>query len=142
MNPYKNRNSLINHSNTEKFYSKNISLFNLKLIHKVFNSINISLLILLFTLTFLSLNSQRKWTHIYNNLAKRRAHNNNLIDFISKTEQFYINEIESLKNYKKTTPKDLIYLMKPIKNQKENYFNKKIEFIRNGLKDSRYQRGF
>ena len=142
MNLYKNENSLRNLSNIDKLNSKNISLSYLKLIHKVFDSINVSLLILLFTLTFFSLNSQRKWTNIYNDLAKKRTYNNNLIDFISKTEEFYINEIESFKNYKKTTPKDLIYLMKPNNNQKENYLNKKIEFIRNGLKDSRYQRGF
>ena len=142
MNLYKNESSLRNPSNIDKLNSKNISLSYLKLIHKVFDSINISLLILLFTLTFFSLNSQRKWTNIYNDLAKKRTYNNNLIDFISKTEEFYINEIESFKNYKKTTPKDLIYLMKPNNNQKENYLNKKIEFIRNGLKDSRYQRGF
>ena len=142
MNLYKNENSLRNPSNIDKLNSKNISLSYLKLIHKVFDSINVSLLILLFTLTFFSLNSQRKWTNIYNDLAKKRTYNNNLIDFISKTEEFYINEIESFKNYKKTTPKDLIYLMKPNNNQKENYLNKKIEFIRNGLKDSRYQRGF
>ena len=142
MNLFKNENSLRNPSNIDKLNSKNISLSYLKLIHKVFDSINISLLILLFTLTFFSLNSQRKWTNIYNDLAKKRTYNNNLIDFISKTEEFYINEIESLKNYKKTTPKDLIYLIKPISNQKENYLNKKIKFIRNGLKDSRYQRGF
>ena len=142
MNLFKNENSLRNPSNIDKLNSKNISLSYLKLIHKVFDSINVSLLILLFTLTFFSLNSQRKWTNIYNDLAKKRTYNNNLIDFISKTEEFYINEIESFKNYKKTTPKDLIYLMKPNNNQKENYLNKKIEFIRNGLKDSRYQRGF
>ena len=142
MNLFKNENSLRNPSNIDKLNSKNISVSYLKLIHKVFDSINISLLILLFTLTFFSLNSQRKWTNIYNDLAKKRTYNNNLIDFISKTEEFYINEIESLKNYKKTTPKDLIYLIKPISNQKENYLNKKIKFIRNGLKDSRYQRGF
>ena len=142
MNLFKNENSLRNPSNIDKLNSKNISLSYLKLIHKVFDSINISLLILLFTLTFFSLNSQRKWTNIYNDLAKKRTYNNNLIDFISKTEELYINEIESFRNYKKTTPKDLIYLMKPNNNQKENYLNKKIEFIRNGLKDSRYQRGF
>ena len=36
--------------------------------------------------------------------------NNNLIDYISKTEEFYIGELESLNNYRKTKPKDLIYL--------------------------------
>jgi formyltetrahydrofolate synthetase len=102
----------------------------------------VSLLILIFTLSFLSFNSQRKWTNIYRNLAKTRANNNNLIDYISKTEEFYINEIESLNSFKKTTPKDLIYLDKQITKNKRNSLNKKIEFIKDGLKDSKYQKGY
>ena len=142
MNPYKNENSLITHSDSNKKTQENISLFNLRLIHKVFDSINISLLILVFFLSFLSFKSQRKWTNIYNNLSKTILKNNNLIDYISKTEEFYINEIESLNVFKKTTPKDLIYLDKKIIKKKKNYLNKKIKYIQNGLKESRYQRGY
>ena len=142
MNPYKNENSLIIHSDSNKKTQENISLFNLRLIHKVFDSINISLLILVFFLSFLSFKSQRKWTNIYNNLSKTILKNNNLIDYISKTEEFYINEIESLNVFKKTTPKDLIYLDKQIIKKKKNYLNKKIKYILNGLKESRYQRGY
>ena len=142
MNPYKNENSLIIHSDSNKKTQENISLFNLRLIHKVFDSINISLLILVFFLSFLSFKSQRKWTNIYNNLSKTILKNNNLIDYISKTEEFYINEIESLNVFKKTTPKDLIYLDKQIIKKKKNYLNKKIKYIQNGLKESRYQRGY
>ncbi len=143
MNLNKNENSLKNNlCDTNKITSKKIKLFNLKFIHRIFDSLNLSLLILIFTLSFLSFNSQRKWTNIYRNLARTRANNNNLIDYISKTEEFYINEIESLNSFKKTTPKDLIYLDKQITKNKRNSLNKKIKFIKDGLKDSKYQKGY
>jgi hypothetical protein len=143
MNINKNENSLKNNLyDAKKITSKKIKLFNLKFIHRIFDSVNISLLILIFILSFLSFNSQRKWTSIYKNLLKTRANNNNLIDYISKTEEFYINEIESLNTFKKATPKDLIYLDKQITQNKNNYLNKKIKFIKDGLKDSKYQKGY
>ena len=143
MNIFENENSL-NKSlhNINKINSNKISFFDLKFIHKIFNSINISLLILIFILSFLSFDSQRKWTSIYKNLTKTRSNNNNLIDYISKTEEFYINELESLNTLKKTTPKDLIYLNKQITGQKKNKLIKNIKFIQDGLKDSKYQRGY
>ena len=64
--------------------SDKISLLNIKLIHQIFDSINISLLVLIFTLFFLSFDSQRKWSNTYKNLSKTKEINNNLIDFISK----------------------------------------------------------
>ena len=143
MNINKNENSLINNLyDANKITSKKIKLFNLKFIHKIFDSVNISLLILIFILSFLSFNSQRKWTSIYENLTKTRANNNNLIDYIAKTEEFYINAIESLNTFKKATPKDLIYLDKQITKNKRNDLNKKIKFIKDGLKDSKYQKGY
>ncbi len=143
MNINKNENSLKNNLyDANKITSKKIKLFNLKFIHRIFDSVNISLLILIFILSFLSFNSQRKWTSIYKNLLKTRANNNNLIDYISKTEEFYINETESLNTFKKATPKDLIYLDKQITQNKNNYLNKKIKFIKDGLKDSKYQKGY
>ena len=143
MNINKNENSLKNNLyDANKITSRKIKLFNLKFIHRIFDSVNISLLILIFILSFLSFNSQRKWTSIYKNLLKTRANNNNLIDYISKTEEFYINEIESLNTFKKATPKDLIYLDKQITQNKNNYLNKKIKFIKDGLKDSKYQKGY
>ena len=143
MNINKNENSLKNNLyDANKITTKKIKLFNLKFIHRIFDSVNISLLILIFILSFLSFNSQRKWTSIYKNLLKTRANNNNLIDYISKTEEFYINEIESLNTFKKATPKDLIYLDKQITQNKNNYLNKKIKFIKDGLKDSKYQKGY
>ena len=143
MNINKNENSFKNNLyDANKITSKKIKFFNLKFIHRIFDSVNISLLILIFILSFLSFNSQRKWTSIYKNLLKTRANNNNLIDYISKTEEFYINEIESLNTFKKATPKDLIYLDKQITQNKNNYLNKKIKFIKDGLKDSKYQKGY
>ena len=143
MNINKNENSLKNNLyDANKITSKKIKLFNLKFIHKIFDSVNISLLILIFILSFLSFNSQRKWTSIYENLTKTKANNNNLIDYISKTEEFYINEIESLNTFKKATPKDFIYLDKQITKNKGNDLNKKIKFIKDGLKDSKYQKGY
>ena len=143
MNKYKNENSFKeNHYDINILSTKKISVFNLKLIHRIFDSLNISLLILIFILSFLSFNSQKKWTIIYKNLANSRSNNNNLIDFISKTEEFYINEIEILNTLKKTTPRDLIYLNKKITQQKDNSFNKKIKYIHDGLRDSKYQRGY
>lgn len=143
MNINKNENSLKNNLyDANKITSKKIKLFNLKFIHRIFDSVNISLLILIFILSFLSFNSQRKWTSIYKNLLKTRANNNSLIDYISKTEEFYINKIDSLNIFKKATPKDLIYLDKQITPNKNNYLNKKIKFIKDGLKDSKYQKGY
>ena len=143
MNIFENENSLNKNLNIiNQINSKNISLLSLKLIHKILNSINISLLILIFILSFLSFNSQKKWTSFYKNLANTRLYNNNLIDYISKTEEFYVDEIESLNILKKTTPKDLIYLDKQITKEKKNKLIKNIKYIQDGLNDSKYQRGY
>ena len=143
MNLYKNENSLNNKiSHNYKKNSNNISLFNIKLVHKIFDSLNLSLLILIFFLSSLSFSSQRKWTNYYRNLVKTIAKNNNLIDYISKTEEFYTHEIEFLDAFKKTTPQDLIYLDKQIIKKKNNNFIRTIRYIHNGLKDSRYQIGY
>ena len=117
--------------------SEKISL----LIHQIFNTINISLLILIFTLFFLSFDSQRKWSNTYKNLSKTIAINNNLIDYISTLEQYYISELESLNKYKKTKPEDLIYLDK-IPEKKESLFSKNFKSFIEGFSDSKYQRGY
>ena len=90
----------------------------------------------------MSFNSQREWSATYKSLSIIKENNNNLIDYISQTEEFYIDELESLKTFKKTTPKDLIYLNKDISKEKKNYLVKKIMFIKYGLKDSSFQRGY
>ena len=121
--------------------SEKISIINIKLLHQILDTINISLLVLIFTLFFLSFNSQRKWSNSYKNLSKTRAINNNLIDYISKIEEFYISELESLNIYRKTKPKDLIYLDKPTE-KKESTFKKNLGKFIEGFDDSKYQRGY
>ena len=118
-----------------------ISILNIKLVHKIFDTINISLLILIFTLFFLSFDSQRKWSNTYKNLSNTRSINNNLIDYISKIEEFYINELESRNIYRKTKPEDLIYLDK-LSEKKESLFKKNLSSLIEGFFDSKYQRGY
>ena len=121
--------------------SEKISIFNIKLIHQIFDTINISILVLIFTLFFFSFDSQRKWSNTYLTLSKTREINNNLIDYISKIEEFYISELESINKYKKTKPEDLIYLEKVVE-KKENLFKENFRSFILGLSDSKYQRGY
>ena len=121
--------------------SEKISIINIKLVHQIFDTINISLLVLIFTLFFLSFDSQRKWSNTFKTLSKTKAINNNLIDYISKMEEFYISELESINTYTKTKPEDLIYLDK-LTEKKESYFKKNLSSFINGLNDSKHQRGF
>ena len=121
--------------------SKKTSIPNIKLIHQIFDTVNVSLLVLIFTLFFLSFDSQRKWSNTYKTLSKTRAINNNLIDYISKIEEFYISELESLNIYRKTKPEDLIYLNKIVE-KKESLFKKNLSSFTEGFIDSKYQRGY
>ena len=132
----KKKVAYVSKKNPEKIFK-----FNNQLIHQIFDTINISLLVLIFTLFSLSFNSQRKWTNTYKTLSKTRAINNNLIDYISKIEEFYISELESLKIYRKTKPEDLIYLDK-LGEKKESLLNKNLSTFIEGFSDSKYQRGY
>ena len=142
MKPYGNQLNLkkkVSYESKKNF--EKISIINIKLIHQIFDTINISLLVLIFILFFLSFNSQRKWSNTYKNLSKTKAINNNLIDYISKIEEFYISELESLNIYRKTKPEDLIYLDK-LTEKKETLFKKNLSSLIEGLRDSKYQRGY
>jgi len=142
MKPYGNQLNLKKKVSYEiKKNSEKISIIKIKLIPQVFDTINISFLVLIFTLFFLSFNSQRKWSITYKNLSKTRAFNNNLIDFISKIEEFYFSELESINTYRKTKPKDLIYLDK-LPEKKESLFKKNLRSFIKGFSDSKYQRGY
>ena len=142
MKPYGNKLNLKKKVSYEsKNNSEKTSIISIKLIHQIFDTINISLLVLIFTLFFMSFNSQRKWSNTYKNLSKTRAINNNLIDYISKIEEFYISELESLNIYRKTKPEDLIYLDKIIE-KKESLFRKNLSSFIDGFSDSKYQRGY
>jgi len=142
MKPYGNQlNFKKKVSYESKKNSEKISILNIKLIHQIFDTINISLLVLIFTLFFLSFNSQREWSNTYKNLSKTRAFNNDLIHYIAKIEEFYIRELESLNIYRKTKPEDLIYLEK-LPERKESLFKKNLSSFIEGFSDSKYQRGY
>ena len=142
MKPYGNQfNVKKKVSYQSKKNSEKISILNIKLIHQIFDTINISLLVLIFILTFLSFDSQRKWSGTYKTLSKTRVINSNLIDYISKIEEYYISELESLNTYKKTKPEDLIYLDKIVE-RKESLFKKNFRSFIEGLSDSEYQVGY
>ena len=142
MKPYGNQLNLKKKVPYEgKKDSKKISIINIKLVHQFFDTINISLLVLILTLFFMSFDSQRKWSNTYKTLSKTRTINNNLIDYISKIEEFYISELESLNIYRKTKPEDLIYLNKPTE-KKESTFKKNLSNFFEGFSDSKYQRGY
>ena len=121
--------------------SEKIFKLNLKLINQIIDTSNISLAVLIFILFFLSFNSQRKWSITYKSLSQTKAMNNNLIDYISKTEEFYINKLESFYNYRKTKPKDLIYIDKVVE-KKESSFRKNYRIFIKGILDSKYQKGY
>ena len=121
--------------------SEKISKLNFTLINQIIDTVNISLIVLIFILSFLSFDSQRKWSNKYKNLTKTRVINNNLIDYISKIEEYYIDELESLSTYRKTKPEDLIYLNQIVE-KKENLFKKNFRILIEGFNDSKYQRGY
>ena len=121
--------------------SQKISTQNIKLLHQITDTINISFLVLIFILFFLSFDSQRKWSNTYKTLSKTRAMNNNLIEYISKTEEFYISELDSLKTYRKTKPEDLIYLNK-ILEKNDSFYKKSFRSLIEGFNDSKYQIGY
>ena len=121
--------------------SEKISILNIKLIHQIFDTINISLLVLISTLFFLSFDSQRKWSNTFKTLSKTRAINNNLIDYVSRIEEFYISELEALNISRKSKPEDLIYLDK-LAETKESLFKKNLRSFIEGFSDSKYQRGY
>jgi len=121
--------------------SEKISRLNLKLVNQIIDTSNISLIILIFILFFLSFDSQRKWSYLYKTLSQTRVINNNLIDYISKTEEFYISQLESLNIYRKTKPKDLMYLDR-VEEKKESFFDKNLRIFMQGISDSKYLRGY
>ena len=68
-----------------------------------------------------------------------RLINNDLNGYISKTEEYFLNEVDMKDQFKKATSKDLIYLKKP-----SEIFNSKFLFsdFLDGLLDGKYQRGY
>ena len=109
---------------------------------KIIDRLNISIIILILFLSFISLNNQREWTIFYSSMIQIRNKNNNIVDYISKTEQYFLNEIDHHHNLKKTNPDDLIYLIKTREKEKINFLSLVVKEIRKGFDDGRYQRGY
>ena len=117
-------------------------LINARIYCKIIDFLNISIIILLLFLSFISLNSQRKWTMFYSGMIEIRNKNNNIIDYISKTEQYLLNEIEHQNNIKKTNPDDLIYLTKTKEKKRINFLSFVAKRMITGFDDGKYQRGY
>ncbi len=116
--------------------------FNSRIYAKTIDCLNISIIILILFLSFISFNSQRKWTMFYSSMIDIRIKNNNIIDYISKTEQYFLNEIEQHNNIKKTNPDDLIYLTKTKEKERTNYLNLVVKELSKGFNHGKYQRGY
>ena len=115
---------------------------NARIFCKIMDCLNISIIILILFLSFISISSQRKWTILYSSMIEIRNKNNNIIDYISKTEQYLLNEIEHQNNIKKTNPDDLIYLTKTKEKKRTNFLSLVAKEMLKGFDDGRYQRGY
>ena len=133
-------------SNKKDFHYKNFKKFNIqsKLLtlnfsHKILDYFNLSLFCLITIYSFIAFNSQREWTELYSSIMEMRLINNDLNGYISKTEEYFLNEVDMKDQFKKATSKDLIYLKKP-----SEIFNRKSLFLDflDGLQDGKYQRGY
>ena len=109
---------------------------------KIIDNLNISFVFFILLLSFISFNCQRKWTILYSSMLEVRNKNSNIIDYISKTEEYFLNEIEHQNNIKKTNPDDLIYLVKTKEKEKNFFLSLVIKEMRKGFDDGRYQRGY
>ena len=117
-------------------------LINKRFYCKMIDRLNMSIIIFILFLSFISFNSQRKWTMFYSGMIEIRNKNNNIIDYISKTEQYFLNEIEHQNNIKKTNPDDLIYLIKTKEKEKINFLSLIVKEMNKGFYHGKYQRGY
>ncbi len=132
--------------NKKDLQNKNFKKFNiqsklltLNISHKILDYFNLSLFCLIIIYSYIAFNSQREWTELYSSIMEMRLINNDLNGYISKTEEYFLNEVEMKDQFKKATSKDLIYLIKP-----SEIFNRKFLFsdFLDGLQDGKYQRGY
>ena len=132
--------------NSQDFHNKNYKKFNfqsklltLNISHKILDYLNLSLFCLITIYSFIAFNSQREWTELYSSIMEMRLINNDLNGYISKTEEYFLNEVDIKDQFKKATSKDLIYLKKT-----SEILNRKFLFsdFLDGLQDGKYQRGY
>ena len=117
-------------------------IINARIYCKIVDRLNISIIILILFLSFISLNNQRKWTMFYSSMIELRNKNNNIIDYISKTEQYFLSEIDHKDNIKKTNPEDLIYLLKTKEELRMNFLSSVLQEMKRGFDNGRYQKGY
>ena len=117
-------------------------LINSMTCRKIIDIFNISIIILILLFSFISLDSQRKWTIFYSGMIEIRNKNNNIVDYISKTEQYFLNEIDHKDDIKNTNPDDLIYLTKTKEKEKTNFLSLVAKEMIKGFDDGIYQRGY
>ena len=78
----------------------------------------------------------------YSSMIEIRNKNNNIIDYISQTEQYFLNEMENQDNIKNTTPDDLIYLTKIKEKERINIFYQVVKELTKGFANGKYQQGY
>ena len=115
---------------------------NARIYCKIIDRLNLSIIIFIFLLSFISLSNQRQWTMFYSSMIELRNKNNNIVDYISKTEQYFLNEIDHKDTIKKTNPDDLIYLPKTKEKERINFFSYALKEITRGFDYGRYQKGY
>ena len=109
---------------------------------KLIDGLNISIISLIFFLSFISLNTQSNWTMFYSSMIEIRNKNNNINDYISKTEQYFLNEIMNQDEIKNANPDDLIYLLKTKEKERSNSLSLVLEEMTKGFNDGKYQHGY
>ena len=78
----------------------------------------------------------------YSSMIQLKDKNNNIIDYISQTEQYFLNEIDHQDNIKKTNPNDLIYLLKLSEKERINFLSSVFKEMARGFNDGKYQKGY
>ena len=115
---------------------------NARIYCKIINLLNISIISLIFFLSFISLNTQSNWTMFYSSMIEIRNKNNNINDYISKTEEYFLDEIMNEDEIKNANPDDLIYLLKTKEKERSNSLSLVLEEMTKGFNDGKYQHGY
>ncbi len=102
------------HNKNYKKVNLQSKLLTLNIFHKIIDYFNLSLFCLITIYSFIAFRSQREWTEVYSSINDMRLINNDFNGYISKTEEYFLNEVDIKDQFKKATSKDLIYLKKNI----------------------------
>ncbi len=130
------------HNNYDDQSEKISSVSENKLAHQFLNYLNISIITFIIIFSFLSFDSQRKWTNYYSAITLIRNVNDNLLDYHSKAEEYFLDEIGSLDYIRNANTKDLIYLSHPPMRSGSSFLSNLMKQFHEGLKEGFYQRGY